>query len=70
MNILDYLPLSQAAQALGYTDSSALRHYCIRGRIPGATKLGKQWVIPKSWVDEELKNPSLAPQGGRGSSRK
>lgn len=70
MNILDYLPLSQAAQALGYTNSTSLQQYCRNGRIPGAIKQGKLWLIPRIWVENELKNPSLAAQGGRGSSRK
>lgn len=70
MQLSDWIPLSQAAEMLGYASTGTLRLYCLEGRIPGATKLGRNWVLPKSWIEEELKNPSLAPQGGRGTSRK
>jgi hypothetical protein len=70
INILDYCTLTQAAETLGYRDNSALRHHCLDGRIPGAIKISKLWLIPRSWVLSEQKNPSLAPTGGRGSSRK
>ena len=69
-NILDYVTLTQAASALGYANSTALRAMCRGSRIFGAVKAGKTWLIPRSWVDNELKNPTLAAQGGRGSSRK
>lgn len=70
MDISQYLTLAQAAQLLGYTDGSALRRYCQLDRIPGAYKIGKTWLVPTTWAEEEQKNPSLAPQGGRGKGRK
>ena len=70
MDITEYLTLSQAAKALGYSNSSTLAAYCREGRVPGARKDGKLWYIPRLWVAEERKTPTLAPQGGRGSSRK
>ena len=70
MDLSDYLTLSEAAKALGYASPSSLSLYVNQGRISGAQRIGRTWLIPKVWLDSELKNPSLAPQGGRGSSRK
>lgn len=70
MNLFDYVPTAQAAAILGYSDSKTLSSYCIQKKIPGAQKIGGRWYIPRSWLSEELKSPSLAPQGGRGKSRK
>lgn len=69
MDITDYITLSQAAEALGYSSRSSLAVYCKEGRIPGARKVGNLWFIPRSWVLLERENPTIAPKGGRGSSR-
>lgn len=70
IDITDYLTLSQAAEALGYASRSPLSLYYKDGRIPGAIQRGTRWYIPRIWVLSERDNPTLAQQGGRGSSRK
>jgi hypothetical protein len=70
LNILDYISLSQAAKLLNYTDSSALRRYCIDKRIPGAVKIARNWLIPKSWVISQQNNSSFRETHNRGIPRK
>lgn len=70
MDITAYTTLKEAAQALGYASSSSLSLYVNQGRIPGALRVGRTWLIPKVWLESELQNQSIKPQGGRGSSRK
>lgn len=68
MDITDYLTLSQAAEALGYRESSYLRRLCNEGRIPNTQKRGKTWYIPRAWVlSEKEKLPT--GQGARGQQR-
>lgn len=69
MNILDYLPLSQAAQALGYASTSYLRLQCREGKIPGAVHQGKLWFIPRVWIEHQLMY-GQSGQGARGKPRK
>lgn len=68
MNALDYLTLTQAAEMLGYRDGSYLRRLCIDGRIVGAVKVGKTWLIPKTWAEEAQKQGESG-QGARGKQR-
>jgi hypothetical protein len=69
LDITEYLTLSQAAQALGYANTSYLRLKCIEMQIPGATKLGHNWLIPRQWVlSKQDKSPT--GQGARGQKRK
>ena len=69
MDITDYLTLSQAAEALGYSSISSLSVYCKEGRIPGVERVGRSWLIPKAWVESEKLHPTVVRQGGRGKSR-
>ena len=69
MDITEYLTLSQAAEALGYSNSSYLRLKCNQGSIPGIIKKGRNWLIPRQWVLDGMNNlPS--GQGARGQGRK
>lgn len=70
MDITEYLTTADAAKILGYNDTKALSSYCSQGRIPGVVRISNRWLIPKIWVEAEQKNPSIAPQGGRGNPRK
>ena len=69
MDIIEYVTLAQAAQALGYASTGSLRLYCLEGRIPGTAKHGRNWLIPRQWVLSERDNPSISGRGGRGNSR-
>ena len=59
---------TEAATRLGYASVSYLSQLCTQGQIP-ATKIGKTWLIPESWVLEQEK---ISPkgQGNRGVARK
>ena len=46
----DFESVESAAMALGLSVSSVCE-YCRTGRLPGALKYGKKWVIPKKSVD-------------------
>lgn len=69
MNITDYLTLSQAAEALGYASTGYLRQRCLNGEIPGVQKMGRNWLIPRLWVQEQ-QDKIPTGQGARGQSRK
>ena len=69
IDMVNWIPLSQAALALGYASTGYLRALCREGTIPEAKKLGSQWLIPRKWVmAKQLENPT--GQGARGSSRR
>jgi predicted site-specific integrase-resolvase len=66
MTIPQYLSLTEAAERLGYADSNTLRLWSREGRIPGAQKIGAQWVVPVSWVVEQEKIGKPKRGGPRG----
>lgn len=41
----DLIPIAQYAEAHGLT-ANAIRRRCIRGTLPGAVKMGRDWFIP------------------------
>lgn len=45
MTIDNLIPISQYAEAHELT-ANAIRRRCIRGTLPGAVKLGRDWFIP------------------------
>lgn len=45
MQIDNLIPIAQYAQRQGIT-ANAIRRRCIRGTLPGAVKLGRDWFIP------------------------
>ena len=40
-----YLSIREAAEKWGVSDRR-INQYCSEGRIPGAERIGKAWVIP------------------------
>lgn len=44
-DLINMIPLSEYAALVGL-DPSAIRHRCLRGTMPGAVKLGRDWLIP------------------------
>lgn len=48
-----YMRLATAAQMYDY-DVRLLRDRCIRGRVPGASKEGKEWRIPLAGMEKML----------------
>jgi hypothetical protein len=50
--ILGYETAQEAAGRFGIDDSQ-VRRLCIAGRVPGAVKVGRQWLIPSgAWPEE------------------
>jgi excisionase family DNA binding protein len=50
--ILGYETAQEAAGRYG-VDDSQVRRLCIAGRIPGAVKVGRQWLIPsEAWPEQ------------------
>ena len=41
----DLIPIVQYAEAHGLT-ANAIRRRCIRGTMPGAVKMGRDWFVP------------------------
>ena len=63
-----YYTTKEAAEKLGYKTADSLRQYCQQGKIIGAIKVGKTWLIPESWVSHIEKEP-INPKGNRGLPR-
>lgn len=43
----DLVPIAQYAERLGIT-ANAIRRRCLRGTLPGAVKIGRDWLIPEN----------------------
>lgn len=43
---MDYISIAEAAENWGIT-RRRVQVLCVQGRIPGSTKFGKTWAIPK-----------------------
>lgn len=39
------IPIAQYAERIGLT-ANAVRRKCLRGTLPGAVKIGRDWLIP------------------------
>ena len=63
-----YYTLKEAAERLGYADTSSLRRLCINGSLP-AIRVERMWFLAASVVDA-LDRQEVKPQGGRGIIRK
>jgi hypothetical protein len=57
------VPLARAAEYLDYTTQNTLTIYARAGRIPGAAKMGRDWLLPLAWV---LAQPAKGRTGARG----
>ena len=43
---MDYMTLREASEKWGISPRQ-INYYCSEGRIPGAEKMGRVWLIPK-----------------------
>lgn len=57
-NVKDFISVQEAAQISGY-NKRTITYLCNRGDLPGAFKIGHQWLIPK----KAIKNYKPGPQG-------
>jgi hypothetical protein len=48
-----FVTASTAARELGYTSSSYLRILCTTGKVPGAYKDGRIWLVPRAWIEQK-----------------
>lgn len=57
MQINNLVPIAEYAARLGLT-ANAIRRRCIRGTLPGAVKLGRDWFIPADtpYTDSRVKS--------------
>ena len=56
---MDYMTLREASEKWGISPRQ-INYYCSEGRIPGAEKMGRVWLIPKS---------AIKPADGRRKNR-
>ena len=56
MDIKDMLPLREYAEKIG-RHPDIVRQKCLRGNVPGAVKLGRDWLIPADapYPDKRIK---------------
>lgn len=57
MEVNDLIPIAQYAEQLGLT-ANAIRRRCIRGTLPGAVKMGRDWFVPANtpYTDHRVKS--------------
>ena len=73
MQISDYITLAEYAARNNVTPC-AVRRKCLRGNVPGAVKVGRDWLIPADapYPDHRIKtgayigarNPKEESEGG------
>ena len=51
----DMIPTVEASRLIG-RDARNVRIYCERGLIPGAVKIGRNWIVPRA-AAERFKPP-------------
>lgn len=53
----ELVPIAQYAEQQGLT-ANAIRRRCIRGTLPGAVKMGRDWFIPADvpYTDNRVKS--------------
>jgi len=50
-----YVTAAEAALALGYAQGNYITTLCAAGKIPGAYKSGRIWMLPTAWIEERKK---------------
>jgi len=49
------------AEALGYKDAASVTRACREGRIPGAWKVGRVYLIPLDGIHRAIESGTLQP---------
>jgi transposase len=57
----DYMTIADAAK-LWRRSANTIRRWCQRAQIPGATKFGKQWAVPRTATPPQLPTGAAAHQ--------
>ena len=57
----DYVGTKRAAELAGI-DQTHVRLLCARGKVDGARKLGRDWLVPLAWA--ETFQRERRPKGG------
>ena len=61
MDISEYIPSVEAAQRMGKAHSY-IRDLCRQGKLPGAVKAGRNWLIPRASVEGYVPLPRGRPK--------
>ena len=51
-SLSDYLPIRDAAPLLGM-DQATLNRAIHAGKVPGAQRIGKAFLVPRAWIEEK-----------------
>lgn len=65
MDVEDFVSVAEAVEISGY-DRMHIALLCRQGRLPGARKMGSQWIIPRKALQEYMP----APPGPRPGSKR
>ena len=64
----EYLTSLEASAMLGELPTTGGTNICAlarAGKIPGAEKIGRDWLIPRAWAEEKAERKKLAESGGK-----
>lgn len=69
MQINDLIPLNEYAARRGLLPNT-VRYKCIRGTLPGARKIGRDWFVPADapYIDAKIKTGKYVGQRKKGSA--
>ena len=56
MDISNYIPITEAIGIMGIQRQHAAR-LCREGRLPGAIKIGPNWLIPRASAESYVPGP-------------
>ena len=59
-SVRTHIIAASAAKELGYTQGSYITKLCHAGKVPGAYKDGRIWLVPVAWVEEQKKKDAAA----------
>jgi len=68
MNVIDYITTPGAAAMLGEsgtTGGANIRTLAREGKIPGAIKIGRDWLIPRAWAEKKAEEKAKTEEEGR-----
>jgi len=66
---MTHVPAADLARTIG-VDPSVVRHHCRKGHLPGAVKLGRDWLVPADLAEPGAYRDAVGTRGRGSANRK
>lgn len=63
VDVQDYIPMSEAVAIIG-VHRSYIAKLCANGKLAGAAKVGRNWLIPRASAEEYRRRKEERESGG------